>query len=49
MWNCKMLKTQKTFQNWSKFLEVQKFLPHINGVKCTWCVKKNCSLLYKKT
>jgi hypothetical protein len=24
-------------------------VPHINGVKCTWYVKKNCSLLHKKT
>jgi hypothetical protein len=40
MWNYKTLKTQRTFQNWSKILELQKFLPHINGVKCTWCVKK---------
>jgi len=49
MWNFKILKIQKSFQNWSKFLKPQKsFATHI-GVKCTWCVKKSCSLLYKKT
>ncbi len=24
-------------------------MPHINEVKCTWCVKKGCILSYKKT
>jgi len=49
MWNNKTLKIQGTFQNWSRILEFQKSLPHINGIHCTWCVKKSCSLLYKKT
>jgi hypothetical protein len=49
MWNFKSLKIQGTFQNGSKILELQKTLPHINGVKFTWCVKKICILLYKKT
>jgi hypothetical protein len=25
MWNCKTLKIQRTFQNWSKSLKLQKF------------------------
>jgi hypothetical protein len=49
MWNFKTLKIQRTFQNWSKILELQKNSPHINGVKCTWFVKNFFILLYKKT
>ncbi len=49
MWNCKNLKIKEL----SKIdLELKYFgspLSHINGVKCTWGIKKNCSLLYKKT
>ncbi len=25
MWNCRTLKIQRTFQNWSRFLELQNF------------------------
>jgi hypothetical protein len=32
MWKSKTLKIQKTFQNWSRMLELQSPLPHINGV-----------------
>ncbi len=28
-------------ENWSKIFNFKSPLPHINGVKCTWCVKKN--------
>jgi hypothetical protein len=49
MWNFKTLKSQKKFQNWSRILEFQfkSFATH-KWVKCTWCVNKNCSLLYNK-
>jgi hypothetical protein len=42
MWNSKTLKIDREFYHF------KSPLPHINGVKCIWCVKKNCSLLYKK-
>jgi len=48
MWNCKTLKIQKTFQNWSKILELQKsFATHKWG-KSTWCVKKFLFYYIKK-
>jgi len=49
MWNSKTLKIQRTFQNWNKILELQKFFATHKWGKCTWCVKKSCSLSYKKT
>jgi hypothetical protein len=48
MWNSKTLKNQRTFQNWSKTLKLQKKLPHINEVKCTWFLKKFFILLNRK-
>jgi len=50
MWNCKTLKLQKNFPKFDpEFENFKSTLPQINGVKCTWCVQKSCSLSYKKT
>jgi hypothetical protein len=49
MWNSINLKNQRTSQNWSFFKKLQKSFATYIGVKCTWCVKKSCNLLYKKT
>jgi hypothetical protein len=47
MWNCKTLKIQRTFQNWSKILEVQKSFNTYKWGTCIGCVKKSYNLLYK--
>ncbi len=50
MWNSKILKIQKKNSKTNpEFQNFKSHLPHINRFKCTWCVKKSCSLLYKKT
>jgi hypothetical protein len=49
MWNFTTLKIQRTFQDWSKILELPNSVPHINGVKFTWFTMKSYILLYKKT
>jgi hypothetical protein len=49
MWNFKTLKIQRTFQNWSKFLELQKsFITYKWGIMYMMCWE-NFNLLYKKT
>jgi hypothetical protein len=49
MWNFETSKIKKTSKIDLEFYIFKSCLPHINGVKCTWCVKKTCNLLYKKT
>jgi hypothetical protein len=40
MWNSKTLKIQRTFQNWSKFLEFQKSFAHKWGKMYMMCQEK---------
>jgi hypothetical protein len=49
MCNFKTLKIQKKIKIALEFQSFKCFLPHLNGLQCTWCMKKNYNVEYNKT